>query len=953
MERSLFSKIRDRRLIEESQYFNKEWYCSRYNIRKNQAAKHYLNIGWQLGYDPSALFSSKKYLEINPDVTEINPLLHYEKYGKYENRNIGSNALEKNENESIYFDEKWYRKKYAIPKGESALRHYYNVGWKFFYDPSIYFSTAGYLYEHSDVAVSGINPLLHYERCGNKEIPTRKIYTQKEFEKVKKGIYSLVCNSEFFDDKWYHDTYQIDEKIDGVLHYVVIGSRLQYNPSIYFSECVYKRYYNLQDSECSLIHYEQTEENHTGNVYLPVENLEKKKNNLRHYFDYQVNATHLLELKKECVPKKKYRHTESVDIIICVYNAYEDVKKCMESVFEVTSEPYRIIIVDDNSAELTKNYLEKIAEEHDNVLLIRNESDNHGYTYAANIGLHASTAEYNVLLNSDTIVSRHWIDNMILCAKTRCADLVGPLSNTASWQSIPKLTDEDGDWCHNVLPEFITIHEMADLVERESGRLYPEVPLLNGFCLMVSRNAINSIGYFDEENFGRGFAEEDDYTSRARKAELKLAIADDTYIYHAQSKSYSDAKRLELCKISGERLREKHGIDYIEDCCKIMYSNFILDSIRCRTAMNFERMEIIKKGVLKFRDKRILFLLPTTTASGGANVIIQEAQSMLKMGMHVEILNLEKNKVDFRRSYHDLNIPVTYVKSFKSVKKIAEKFDVICCSLYSTVKFCKFNGENISTKIAYYIQDYEPYFFDKKNSDYYEAVESYTLLPNCVNVTKTTWNANEVMVQTGSECTVIGPSVNIDLFRPRKMWTGKERVEITAMIRPMTPRRGPEMTWRVLREIAKKYKDQVVINVFGCDASKEYETALFFNKVKLDFPFTNYGLLSPAETAILLGKTDIFIDLSTFQAMGLTAMEAMASGCATVLPKYGGTIDFAKNKINSLVIDTLNFEECKRSIESLIDDYSFRNSLAQKAYQDMCQYYPEKSAYRFLNAIFE
>lgn len=38
--------------------------------------------------------------------------------------------------------------------------------------------------------------------------------------------------------------------------------------------------------------------------------------------------------------------------------------------------------------------------------------------------------------------------------------------------------------------------------------------------------------------------------------------------------------------------------------------------------------------------------------------------------------------------------------------------------------------------------------------------------------------------------------------------------------------------------------------------------------------------------------------------MGLTAMEAMASGCAVVLPKYGGTGDFAKNESNCLVIDT-------------------------------------------------
>lgn len=43
--------------------------------------------------------------------------------------------------------------------------------------------------------------------------------------------------------------------------------------------------------------------------------------------------------------------------------------------------------------------------------------------------------------------------------------------------------------------------------------------------------------------------------------------------------------------------------------------------------------------------------------------------------------------------------------------------------------------------------------------------------------------------------------------------------------------------------------------------------------------------------------------------MGLAAMEAMASGCATICPANCGTSDFAKNEINSLMIDTTNLDE--------------------------------------------
>lgn len=943
----------DEKIIKNSAYFMDEWYCNRYGIKdKRIAAAHYLNTGWREGFDPSPHFSTKRYLEVNKDVTNINPLLHYEKFGMSENRSIGSNTELSSAMNSIYFNSKWYREKYNISIGESAYWHYINIGWKLLYDPSHYFSTASYLFAHSDVARGQINPLLHYELYGKKELPSRKIYTIGEIKNFLDGLSNTIRKSELFDTEWYQKTYGIDDKIDAALHYLVLGSRLQYNPSLYFAELVYKRYYDLGSNECALLHYEQYGKYFPCNTYQAVDNLKSVPDNLDLYFNYLVKERDVTDLECYATSPKFRQHFENVDIIICVYNAYEDVKLCLESVFTYTSDPYHLIIVDDNSADLTRTYLEDMAKSRKNITLIRNTTSNHGYTYAANIGLRASTAEYVILLNSDTIVSTHWVDNMIKCAHTCGADLIGPLSNTASWQSIPRLTDNDGDWCHNVLPKYVSVHDMAKMVEESSICIYPLVPLLNGFCLMISRNTIDSIGYFDEENFGRGFAEEDDYTSRAGKAGLKLAIADDTYIFHSQSKSYSDAKRIELCKISGERLRAKHGREYIEKSCKVMYSNFVLDSIRYRTTMEFERLDLIQKGRELFAGLRILFLLPTSNASGGANVILQEALCMKKMGVEVKIMNLAQHRELFEKNYCEWIDSVIYVKSYKALKKHIKEFDLICCSLFSTVKYCNLKDVDSIPQIAYYIQDYEPYFFNQKGKEYYEAVNSYTLLPTCHNITKTTWNAEEVKKKTGAECSIIGPSVNLELFRPRKMFGNIDKVVITAMLRPMTPRRGPHMTIRVLREIALKYNNKVEINFFGCDAEREYESALFFNQETLDFPFKNFGFLSPKQTALLLGQTDIFVDFSTFQAMGLTAMEAMASGCATILTKYGGTKDFAKHEHNCLIIDTRDYATCFATVDALINAPEIRDTLSRNAYRDMCQFYPDKAAYNFLMAVF-
>lgn len=77
--------------IKRSKYFNKYYY---YILHPSvlfsglSAAKHYLLIGWKKNYNPSTRFNTCSYLDINTDVRAagLNPLVHYELYGKHEKR---------------------------------------------------------------------------------------------------------------------------------------------------------------------------------------------------------------------------------------------------------------------------------------------------------------------------------------------------------------------------------------------------------------------------------------------------------------------------------------------------------------------------------------------------------------------------------------------------------------------------------------------------------------------------------------------------------------------------------------------------------------------------------------------------------------------------------------------------------------------------------------------------
>jgi|GEM_PF-1535602 len=76
--------------------------------------------------------------------------------------------------------------------------------------------------------------------------------------------------------------------------------------------------------------------------------------------------------------------------------------------------------------------------------------------------------------------------------------------------------------------------------------------------------------------------------------------------------------------------------------------------------------------------------------------------------------------------------------------------------------------------------------------------------------------------------------------------------------------------------------------------------------------------LENATAKINLRSSDIFLDLSDYQAFGRTGLEAMACGCIPVLPDRGGTDEYAIHNFNSLVIDTTSEEECIESISKLI-----------------------------------
>lgn len=224
------------------------------------------------------------------------------------------------------------------------------------------------------------------------------------------------------------------------------------------------------------------------------------------------------------------------DIVIPVYNAYEDLVECIDSILAHTDYPYNIIIVEDCSTDRRiKPYLEEISSKISRITVLYNEV-NLGFVKSVNRGMRFSKSDV-VLLNSDTILTRNWLSKMNECAySSKYIATVTPFTNNGTICSVPNFGID------NTLPDGFTIDSFAAFIEMVSFKRYPVIPTAVGFCMLIKRTVLDEIGYFDEESYGKGYGEENDFCCRVIENGYFNVIDDATYIFHKGSMSFRKDK---------------------------------------------------------------------------------------------------------------------------------------------------------------------------------------------------------------------------------------------------------------------------------------------------------------------------------------------------------------------------------------------------------------------------
>ncbi len=225
----------------------------------------------------------------------------------------------------------------------------------------------------------------------------------------------------------------------------------------------------------------------------------------------------------------------AVDVLVPVYGGHQETLRCLWSVLAAPQRrAAEVVVVDDRGPEPALAQMLEWLSSQGLITLLVNEC-NLGFVRSVNRGLALHPERDVVILNADTVVYGDWLDRLLAHADAQPkAASITPLSNNATVCSYPR-TVEDND----ELPE-----PQARALDAAAARLNAGVhvptPSGVGFCMYMRRQALQDVGDFDFERFGRGYGEENDWCVRVFQAGWQNLIAADVYVTHSGSVSFGD-----------------------------------------------------------------------------------------------------------------------------------------------------------------------------------------------------------------------------------------------------------------------------------------------------------------------------------------------------------------------------------------------------------------------------
>lgn len=447
----------------------------------------------------------------------------------------------------------------------------------------------------------------------------------KEKTNFKKSLLFLWClhkeRSLFSPDYYLNNNKDVDpKKVSPLIHFLVLGWKERRNPNINFNIDYYLSTYAdiAQQGVNPFLHYIEKgwREGRNPSYSFSTNNyianhpscLAENTNPLLHRSRQPVDVTNSPDLREQIlfdVEPKKF--TKTVTVIIPIYianlNGVEVLLRLLETIHDAYLRVDRhlsFILIDDGSP--LKKSKELIKEtgflERQDTTYIEN-STNQGFVKTVNVGLNRVNGDSDViLLNSDTEIHGRVFEILQhACYRSPNIASVTPLSNRATIASLTNWPFGE-DVIYDLSAAVVAgVVESAGLIGGQN-----HTPTGHGFCMYLSRSAINAVGAFDDVTFLHGYGEENDWSMRAVVAGYVHTICTECFVFHHESMSFSSEMKKTLQKENSAKLLAKHP--YYNEMVRVHLNTNHLD--RYRKILSLLLLEKKKK---KHSLKTICFVI--------------------------------------------------------------------------------------------------------------------------------------------------------------------------------------------------------------------------------------------------------------------------------------------------------------------------------------------------------
>jgi GT2 family glycosyltransferase/glycosyltransferase involved in cell wall biosynthesis len=282
--------------------------------------------------------------------------------------------------------------------------------------------------------------------------------------------------------------------------------------------------------------------------------------------------------------------------------------------------PFELVVVNDASPDhALAEELERLSRA--GLFTLLTNDRNRGFVHSVNRGMALHRDRDVVLLNSDAEVHDGWLDRLrgaVLRAPR--AGTASPLSNNATICSYPRFLHD------NPYPLELSYAELDGLTARVNAGAAVEAPTAVGFCMYIQRECLEEVGPFDEQAFGKGYGEENDFCQRALLRGWRSILAADVFVRHWGAASFR-----------GEKAKRVHAALKVLDRRHPAYQTDVAEFIR-RDPLAEARRRLDWARALRMRRDRNVLIVSHNRGGGTERHIQEDTQRLSRDGVGVFLL---------------------------------------------------------------------------------------------------------------------------------------------------------------------------------------------------------------------------------------------------------------------------------------------------------------------------